>query len=277
MKRQNKINIYIYVSKDTIDDKDKSIENFENNIKKSVIIVVGKLGYGYDNTYIDLICLGDPRQSEIDIRQIIGRGIRWNKELYPNKLLHLLIPLYKDEFESYKDNTHLKKYLDYIIGECGHDIIFKNNNGYIGNEKDITNNKDGKIYDGDDIPIEILESYCTTGYNKFTDFERFLKINNIINEESYNEMQEKQQWMPLLGNIRKKYPKFCFRNIDKNRDLYYATKEETKNNIIIYKNLLKKTIGADKYSDLTEQQLLLKINNFNKKIPLIDIALYYLD
>ena len=102
--------------------------DFENNKNKSIIIVVGKLGYGYDNPYIDFICLGDPRQSDIDIRQIIGRGLRWNKILYPNKLLHLLIPLYKNEFENYKDNTHLKKYLDYIIGECGKDIIFKNNN-----------------------------------------------------------------------------------------------------------------------------------------------------
>jgi hypothetical protein len=36
--------------------------------------------------------------------------------------LHLLIPLYKNEFGAYSDYSHLKKYLDYIIGECGHAI-----------------------------------------------------------------------------------------------------------------------------------------------------------
>ena len=64
---------------------------------------------------IDFICLGDPRQSDIDIRQILGRGLRWNKQTYPNKLLHLLVPLYKNEFGEYSEYGHLKKYLDYII------------------------------------------------------------------------------------------------------------------------------------------------------------------
>ena len=78
--------------------------------------------------------MGDPRQSDIDIRQIIGRGFRWKKEVYPNKLLHLLIPLYRDEFGNCSKNEHLKKYLDYIIGECGQDIIFKSNgNAIVGN------------------------------------------------------------------------------------------------------------------------------------------------
>jgi superfamily II DNA or RNA helicase len=128
MKTQDKINSYIYVSKEVIveDELDSNITAFEKNKNKSIIIVVGKLGYGYDNDYIDFICLGDPRQSDIDIRQILGRGLRWNKKTYPNKLLHLLVPLYKDEFGEYKKNEHLKKYLDYIIGECDKDFIIRN-------------------------------------------------------------------------------------------------------------------------------------------------------
>ena len=52
---------------------------------------------------------------------------------------------------------HLKKYLDYIIGECGKDIIIKNNgNGSISNGK---NNNQGNNYDGENIPIEILNEY----------------------------------------------------------------------------------------------------------------------
>ena len=229
MKEQSDIHPYVYVSKEieVDNENDKNIEDFELNEKMSVIIVVGKLGYGYDNPDIDLLCIGDPRQSDIDIRQIIGRGLRWNKKDYPNKLLHLLVPLYKNEFESYKDNSHLKKYLDYIIGECGHDLIFKQNYNKIGKEHGVIY-KDGKDYDGDNIPIEILKEYCTTGYNKFTDFERFLKTNKIFDEQSYNDLRDKQEWMPQLGNIHKKYPKFCFRNIVK-KEIIAITTIEIKN------------------------------------------------
>lgn len=129
MKTQNYINTYIYVSGKIklISLCDSSIENFESDIKPSIIIAVGKISYDYDNPYIDFICLGDPRQSDIDIRQILGRGLRWNKDVYPNKLLHVLIPIYKNEFGNYNKNEALKKYLDYIIGECGKDIIIKKN------------------------------------------------------------------------------------------------------------------------------------------------------
>jgi superfamily II DNA or RNA helicase len=277
MKKQDKISTYIYVSKDieTIDDLDKDIEAFENNLNQSIIIVVGKLGYGYDNSDIDFICLGDPRQSAIDIRQIIGRGIRWNRNNYPNKLLHLLVPLYKDEFNTYKNNKNLKKYLDYIIGECGQDIILKNGKIYVG-DGDKINNFYGLDYDGDNIPLELLEEYCTTGYNKFTDFERFLKVNKIYNEETYNELQEKQKWMVPLCDIHKKYPKFCFRNIDPNRNLYYETKEEAKINYNENENKLINNIGKDKVRRLNFQQKIKKINDiYDIKIPSINFDLYY--
>jgi superfamily II DNA or RNA helicase len=164
MKTQCIIDTYIYVSGEinVINDDDTKLNEFEKNEKSCIIIVVGKISYGYDNDFIDFICLGDPRQSDIEIRQILGRGLRWNKMTYPNKLLHLLIPLYKNEFGDYSDFCHLKKYLDYIIGECGQDIIIKNNGmGEIVKE----NENKGKNYSGNEIPIEILQNYCTTNYN----------------------------------------------------------------------------------------------------------------
>ena len=141
-----------------------------------------------------------PRQSDIDIRQIIGRGLRWNKQLYPNKLLHLLVPLYRDEFGNCMKNEHLKKYLDYIIGECGQDIIYKSDGtGFISNGKENTNK--GELYDGDTVPIEILNEYCTTGYNKYTDFMKFIKANQIYNEILYNKLKETQNWLVSLGHM----------------------------------------------------------------------------
>lgn len=39
---------------------------------------------------------------------------------------------------------------------------------------------------GDNIPSEICEELCTTGYNKFSKFMVYLKSNNIYNEKTYN-------------------------------------------------------------------------------------------
>ena len=38
------------------------------------------------------------------------------------------------------------------------------------------NLNEGDNYDGEKIPIEILNEYCTTGYNKYKRSSRFFKI-----------------------------------------------------------------------------------------------------
>ena len=277
LQKQDKLNVYIYISKniEVENDSDTDIKIFENDMKQCVIICVGMISYGYDHPLIDFICLADPRQSDIDIRQIIGRGLRWDKKLHLNKLLHLLIPLYRDEFGNNMKNEHLKKYLDYIIGECGKDIIFKSNgNAIIGNRAQ--NPKDGDDYDGDNVLSEIYNEYCTTGYNKYTNFLKFLKSNMIYDEISYNKLKETQNWMVSLGDIMSKYPKFCFRHIHPNNMNYYWNKKEALDAIIITKDLLIKKIGKDNYSELTHAQLIKKYNLIDNKIPNIDIDLYYM-
>jgi superfamily II DNA or RNA helicase len=276
LQNQDKLNVYIYVSKniEVENISDTNIKIFENDKEQCVIICVGKISYGYDNPFIDFIILGDPRQSDIDIRQIIGRGLRWNKQVYPNKILHLLVPLYRDEFGNCAKNEHLKKYLDYIIGECGQDIIFKSNGSIVVKNGRQTLN-DGRDYDGENIPTEILNEYCTTGYNKYTDFMKFLKSNKIFDEILYNKLKEKQEWIVSLGDIKKKYPKFCFRHIHPNNINYYWNKIEAIDATIITKDLLINKIGRDNYSELTHDQLIKKYNLIDNKIPNIDIDLYY--
>uniref|UniRef100_A0A6C0E2J8 Helicase ATP-binding domain-containing protein n=1 Tax=viral metagenome TaxID=1070528 RepID=A0A6C0E2J8_9ZZZZ len=276
METQKDIKSYIYVSKDydDFDECDKDITNFENNENPCIIIAVGKISYGYDNDFIDFICLGDDRQSCIDIRQIIGRGIRWNKSTYPNKLLHLLIPLYKDEFDKYPKNETLKKYLDYIIGECDKDIIIKNSDMcFISGKKDV--NKDGKNYEGDNIPTEILADYSTTGYTKYTKFQSFLIKNKIYDEITYNEIYENNNWMTPLNKLKQKYPKFGFINIHPNRNIFYTNKKDAIKNYDIVKRKLMKSMDADDFDDLTQSELLIKINKIDKKIPTIDFDFYY--
>jgi superfamily II DNA or RNA helicase len=276
LQKQDILNIYIYISRniEVENNDDTDIKIFENDKKQSIIICVGKISYGYDNPLIDFICLADPRQSDIDIRQIIGRGIRWNKEIYPNKVLHLLVPLYRDEFGNSSKNEHLKKYLDYIIGECGKDIIIKNDgNIIIGNEKNDLKKSDN--YDGKNIPIELLNEYCTTGYNKYTDFVKFLKSNKIYDEISYNNIKEKQNWIIDLGNLQTKYKNFCFRNIHPNNKIYYWNKKEAQDAYEICNNKLLVELGKEKYRKYNSQQKLEKINELDKKIPIINFDLYY--
>lgn len=276
MKKQDVIHTYIYVSKqiDPIDESDTSIKEFETNTNPCVIISVGKIGYGYDNDFIDFICLGDPRQSAIDIRQIIGRGIRSNKQTYPNKLLHLLIPLYQDQFKTYSENKHLKLYLDYIIGECGHDIIIKSNEPRISDGSG-NSNIEGLEYDGDSIPTEILNEYCTTGYNKFTDYIRFLRVNSIHSELEYNNLKDRYDWICGLGQIHEKYPKFCFRDFHPRSQDYYWNKNDCLTAIQNATNKLIELIGRDKFKKYDFNDRLIQLRQIDNKIPLVDIEYYY--
>lgn len=270
MKTQTQIISYIYVSKELDYEDEIDIKHFENNNNPCVIIAVGKISYGYDNDQIDFIVLGDQRQSDIDIRQIIGRGLRWNKKTYRHKVLHLLVPLYKDEFtDTHNDNT-LKKYLDYIIGECGKEIIIKNNSYIIGecDNNTITNNN----YTGLDIPIEILQDYCTNRYNMYSNYMKFLKSNYIYDEHTYNNLQQTHKWMAPLGDILTRYPKFNFKSISIRK--FYDTKIQA---LDAYKNccqILFATLGKDKYKKLNQLQRMQKINEIDNRIP-DNLDLYY--
>ena len=171
-------------------------------------------------------------------------------------------------------NEHLKKYLDYIIGECGKDIIFKSNgNAVVGNGTQIP--KEGDDYDGENIPTEILNEYCTTGYNKYTDFLKFLKSNKIYDEISYNKLKEKQNWIVDLGGLQTKYKNFCFRNIHPNNINYYWNKKEAHEAYKICNNKLNIELGKEKYRRLDSRYKLNKINELDKKIPIINFDLYY--
>ena len=226
---------------------DINIECFEKCINPCIIITCNKISYGYDNVFIDLICFADPRQSEEDNRQITGRGLRNDVNKYPNK--YLLIMLLTSELHlldkhqinnegtiTIKDNIYieyknLKAFLEFVIGSCGKDII----NGRICSTYNrikpsvisLTNAKD---YSGDIIPSAIIKELSTTFYKQYNKFLGFLRNHNVYNEETYNLIRERAEnieWMPLLGDIRNKYKKFCFLDIKSPENInYYQTLEE---------------------------------------------------
>jgi len=301
--------IYISDTRDITDDKDfnkddTSLKKFEDCLEPCIIITCDKLSYGYDNVFIDLICFGDSRESEVEIRQILGRGLRNDITRYPNKVLHILIPIYKyqvlDENENTtakgKEKIHevkqfepLKEFLLFILNECGKDII----EGRIVNKllepetqsetkttySSISNNEDDE--DTVKIPPEICKEISSTAYGKYSKFIPYLRSNGIYDETTYNAFRtsnEANEWMPILGDIRKRYKKFCFQELGAKENAgYYETLEECEG---AYKECLRlfaeeSNCSISKLkSKKTEQQINKKIFEMDTRIP-INRELYY--
>jgi superfamily II DNA or RNA helicase len=268
-KEEYTINVYI-----TISEGKNELEEFKKDKNQCVIICVGKISYGFDNDYIDFECFADIRNSEIDISQIIGRGLRWKRDTYPNKLLHILTPLYEDEFSG-SLNTGLKTYLDLLIAELNIPFIdmFNNFSNSTSNNNTRTGTGTDINYEGSVVLSEILEAYCTTGKQLFSKFKCFLQYKKIMNEASYNDF--KKDWMPSLADIHIKYPKFCFRDIHPNKNQFYLEKEEAQIEYDKCEQILRKEIGRDKYRKINKQHKLERTTNRNSRIPPIHFDLYY--
>lgn len=269
---QYNINSYLYISESNHKEKIDALEEFEDDAIPSVIITCKKIDYGYDNVFIDFICFADPKQGDIDIRQTMGRGLRNNVEQYPNKILHVLLPIYPDE-TNHDEYKHVIAYLRYMIEECNQDIIAGTHEG----ESQLSGNKHNimtRTYDGDDIPTEICKMLCTNSYHQYTRFMQFLRENNVCDEKTYNVVQTRNTWMPLFCKVRDTYKKFCFRDLNPcNRSFYWEKNDCDKQYKKCYDKLYK--IFGDEVYELTQTELMKKINLIDKKIPNYNLELYY--
>lgn len=304
------------------DISDTKLSEFEKCKEPCIIITCDKLSYGYDNVFIDLICFGDPRTSDIAIRQILGRGMRNNIDEYPDKILHVIIPIYKfqalNESENIdiltKQNLVIKKqeqeydiksfeklreFILFILSECGKDIINgcivnKNNNRQNNIIQNTNNSSIDDNYDEVKIPPTIYKPLCSKyTYSKFI---RYLSINNIYDDNTYNASRDKCDcidyctdkdeckyniWMPILGDIRKRYKKFCFKDINaKENETFYETVEECKE---AYEKIRQQTVlelgGMSKVKKMLkstfEKKLNTNINIMDNKIPPNKYLFYY--
>jgi len=203
----------------------------------------------------------------------MGRGLRNDEKIYPNKTLHVLLPIYQDETDKDNGYKHIISYLKYIVEEAGQDFIDGMTDGF-----QLSGNKckmKVKEYDGDDIPAEICQMLSTTSYYKYENFKRFLRENNVFDELTYNKLEEKHDWMIEFGKIRERYKNFCFRDIHLYNRTFYWTKEECNNAILKALKILKIQITTDKLKHMTGNKKAIELNKINNKIPDIDVEWYY--
>lgn len=270
-KKNNDVKAYIYVSDkvDVYNDGDDELTTFEDDENPCILITCKKIDYGYDNIWIDFICFADPKSGDIEICQIMGRGLRNDEQVYPNKILHVLLPIYCDETDN--EYGHVVAYLKYLVEEAGQDLTTGISSGFqlTGNKKIIHE----KIYDGEDIPAEICEKLSTTSYYKYDNFKRFLKENNVYDELTYNRVQEQYEWVPEISAVRKRFKQFCFRDIHPHNRTFYWTKEECVKHIVKAYEVLKNNCSMMKKMDTIKQ--LHYLNKVDNKIPLIDMDWYY--
>ena len=290
---------------------DISIQKFSANLNQAIIITVDKISFGYDDVNIDLIAFADPRKSPIDIRQIIGRGLRNDILKYPGKILHIILPITKRQLLTDPNKTiekqnariaadynEIRAYLQFITEECGKDII----NGRImcvvddgdidpdldndpDRDPDSESNEDVEsdtlalsLYTGEKVKYELLTELSTNIYKSYSRFLGFLRRKGVYDEFSYNMVRENEgspEWFPILGDVRKSHAKFCFQDINAPENAgYYQTWEECNR---AYKIGIKKihSILGDVMDEYTTSEIRKEINKIDKQIPSISIELYY--
>ena len=114
----NNIKVFIYIGDNKTNylrhQSDADISEFEKYEGKAIIISVKMIDMGYDYPPTDLVVFADPKRSFVDISQAVGRGMR-TCDKYENKKLHLLLPIFKDDF---KDYENIIEYIDFVTNEC---------------------------------------------------------------------------------------------------------------------------------------------------------------
>jgi|SaaInlStandDraft_7_1057024.scaffolds.fasta_scaffold00346_15 hypothetical protein len=193
--------------------------------KNSIAYVVKQYDMGYDFSDLDFITFSDPKMSEKDIIQCIGRGTRPDKldnGKNLEKKCHILLPIFISNENI--DYNKIKIVLLYLIKECGidFDTIIKN---YTILKND-NNENNSNNYNG----VNNIRSKLIDEFNKaISTTKRLYKIcikNNIDSEEKYNIFSKNNEYYKMKKTIYD-YKDFKWKIIvDPNSEKYYNSVEE---------------------------------------------------
>ena len=204
-----------------------NINSFNGKIK-SIGYIVNQYSRGYDNKFIDIIFISDPKNSYKSNIQLIGRGIRPNNDKY----LDLIIPTNYDNLQ--KDYSNIEETLKYIINdiEIDYDDIYrrfisndnKKNNNNNDNNNDILdeNNYNEKCKIINTILLNICKNHKWSVKGLITQ----LKRKNIHNNIDYIKYKNRHKYLNLPDNIYERFPTFTFYDTYREKENPYISKEE---------------------------------------------------
>jgi hypothetical protein len=226
----------------------------------------------------------------LGFKEAAKAGISFGKDdivIPESKAMHI-----NSSLNEVKQFEPLKAFLLFILNECGKDII----NGRIVNKllepetKSESKTTSSSISNNDDdedtvkIPPEICKEISSTAYGKYSKFIPYLRANGVYDETTYNAFRNSSndnEWIPILGDIRKRYKKFCFQELSAKENAgYYETLEECDGD---YEAIKQDTIlelgGMVKVKKMLkstfERKLEENINARDSKIPSNKYLFYY--
>ena len=253
-----------------------NFQDFHKEINNAIAYIVNMYNMGYDNFKIDFLSFGDPKLSNKDIIQSIGRGIRSDK-LDDNgknkfKINDIIIPIYNtaDNDDIYIKFSKIKEILQYLIYDIGLDI--KNIKYY--NQKLEQKNKTAIASSN---PEELAEYKIIANIIKW-DIEpssekwNLQKIithlinNNIHNYNSYLEYisLKENEALNLPLELFKSYSNFDFNDTYKNNSSPYYSRDECIEAIKKYKIDFIEDDDIDKEDNIKIVEFL---HNKDSKIP----------
>ena len=259
-----------------------NFQSFHIEDNNAIAYIVNMYNMGYDNHKIDFLSFGDPKLSNKDIIQSIGRGIRPDglgvngRNL--SKTNDIIIPIYNnsEETDKYIKFTKIKEILQYLIYDIGLDIkdIKIYNKSSIN--KRIISSDDSSYYEDEleesKIIANIIKWDIEPTSEKWT-IKRIIShlINNKIN--NYNSYlvyisldENKELNLPL--DLFKTYPNFNF------NDTYKLSPYYSRNECIeAIKNYKNDFIDDDEIDKENNNDIIEFLHNKDAKIP--NYALWY--
>lgn len=272
-----------------LDDNYKYLTNFNrfnDENKNAIAYIVNMYNMGYDNRKIDFLSFGDPKLSNQDIIQSIGRGTRSDgldldgRNKY--KINDIIIPIYNtaQNTDKYIKFMKIKEVLQYLIYDVELNI------------------KDIKIYNccknKQLINLSLLSSFeieeleenkiianiikwdiePTTEKWNIKNISLHLMNNNIHNYKSYIEYisleENKELNLPL--ELFKLYPNFNFNNTYKNNTSPYYNRDEC---IEAIKRYMDDFMEDEDINKEDNEDILEYLHKKDKKIPNHPLNYYY--
>jgi hypothetical protein len=249
--------------------------HFHNENKNAIAYIVNMYSMGYDNSKIDFLSFGDPKLSNKDIIQSIGRGIRSDgldiDGKNKNKINDVIIPIYDNSDDNYIRFNKIKEILQYLIYDIEIDI--KNIKIY--------NYKKSKIRFKLIQDIQIEENKIIANIVKWDieptaqkwnlkNLTNHLLNNNIHNYNSYLDYVDNNKELNLPLDLFKKFENFDFNTTYKSSPYY--SKNECIKMIEIYIN----DFDENEEIDMNDNNEIIEyLNKIDPKIPKNLLWQYY--